>query len=173
MATLNLNRRKHADFAGSFASVAIVVCMGVEPANARSAVPFTQTLVLVFIGGSIGALLRGLMMFGVRGADAEPLLLLAINTAGSFALGLLIAWLSTKPLSPRIHHLRALIGTGLIGGFTSYSALAVLTVQLESTNFGLGVAYALATLALGVGAAWAGVALGNGLSRSTKREIAS
>lgn len=173
MATLKLNRRKHADFAGSFASVAIVVSMGVEPANVSSAAPFPQTLVLVFLGGSIGALLRGLMIFGVRGADAEPVLVLAINTAGSFALGMLVAWLSTKPLSPRIHRLRALIGTGLIAGFTSYSALAVLTVQLESTRFGTGVAYALGTLALGIGAAWVGGAVGARLNTSSKREVSS
>lgn len=170
MATLERNRREHADFDGSFVSVGIVVNMDVESRKSGAQTPAVSTFLLVFLGGAIGALLRALLLFGVQGEDAEPILLLAINTAGSFALGALVGWLSSRPLSPRIHQLRALIGTGLIGGFTSYSALALLTFQLGGSSWGVAAIYAVATLLIGLVAAWLGLILGARIGKRFDRE---
>ena len=59
------------------------------------------------------------------------------------------------------HRLSLLLGTGLLGGFTTYSALAVDTVQLLRTDqTGLAAAYALGTLLLGALATWLGIVIG-------------
>lgn len=163
MATLERIWREHADFAGSFLRVSlisIVVSMSASDATETAGASFMQTLFLVFLGGALGALLRALMMFGVQGEDAEPLLLLAINTAGSFALGALMGWLGSRPRASNTPKIRALVGTGLIGGFTSYSSLALLTVQIGASQFWLAAGYALVTLILGIAAAWIGLRIG-------------
>lgn len=173
MATLKRNRRKSADFDGSFFAVGIVTCMTVEPQNSGEQPPSVATFLLVFLGGGLGAVLRALLVIGVQGEDAEPILLLAINTSGSFALGALIGWLASRALTSRIHQLRALIGTGLIGGFTSYSSLALLTVQLGSHNVGVAAIYAVSTLLIGLAAAWFGLWVGTRFSRRVTREVAA
>lgn len=147
--------------------------MTVESLNSGAQSPTASTFLLVFLGGGLGALLRALLVFGVQGQDAEPIVLLAINTSGSFALGALIGWLASRPLAPRIHQLRALVGAGLIGGFTSYSALALLTVQLGSRNVGVAVIYVVSTLLIGLTAAWLGLWVGTRFSRRNANEVAA
>ena len=56
--------------------------------------------------------------------------------------------------------LRLLIGTGVLGGFTTYSALAIDTgVLAVSGHVPIAVGYALATIILGAGATFAGIAI--------------
>ena len=72
--------------------------------------------VLVFLGGGLGAVLRwsiGLVVDGWWGV-------LIANIVGSFLLGLLVA----SPLWGE-RHLMAFLGTGLLGGFTTYSTFNV------------------------------------------------
>jgi CrcB protein len=72
--------------------------------------------VLVFLGGGLGAVLRwsvGLVVDGWWGV-------LVANIVGSFLLGLLVA----SPLWGE-RHLMAFLGTGLLGGFTTYSTFNV------------------------------------------------
>jgi CrcB protein len=78
---------------------------------------------------------------------------LVVNVVGALALGFLVARL--WPSAPT--WLRAGLGTGLLGSFTTFSALAVDLVQLP---LGLAALYLVATLALGFAAAFAGLALG-------------
>ncbi|WP_197555014.1 fluoride efflux transporter FluC [Trueperella pecoris] len=74
---------------------------------------------LVGLGGAIGAVLRHLLTLG----SVHPVaVIFGINIAGAFLLGLLAATVSGKP--------RLFLGTGILGGFTTYSALAVDTVRL-------------------------------------------
>jgi fluoride exporter len=57
--------------------------------------------------------------------------------------------------------LRAGLGVGLLGSFTTFSALAVSLVALTSLNeWMLALLYLVASIALGLGAAWAGLRLG-------------
>jgi fluoride exporter len=85
----------------------------------------------------------------------QPTSTLAINVAGSFALGLLVArlWSSAAPW------LRAGLGAGLLGSFTTFSALAVTVVSLGVTWS--AALYLVASVTLGLLAAWAGLRLGS------------
>ena len=84
----------------------------------------------------------------------QPLSTLAINVVGSFALGLLVArlWSSAAPW------LRAGLGAGLLGSFTTFSAVAVTLVHL-GVSWSAALYLAL-TLALGLAGAWAGLRIG-------------
>ncbi|WP_051172784.1 CrcB family protein [Microbacterium indicum] len=73
-------------------------------------------LPLVVAGGAVGALLRYL----IAPTSAQFAWLIGINVVGSIALGVVFGVLSDR--HPR---LRMLLGTGLLGGFTSYSSFAV------------------------------------------------
>ncbi|GLZ33896.1 hypothetical protein Lesp02_60840 [Lentzea sp. NBRC 105346] len=66
---------------------------------------------LVSLGGGLGALARYLL-------SAGPWSIFGINVAGSFLIGALMA---SAP-SPRV---RAFLGTGVLGGFTTFSAYAL------------------------------------------------
>ena len=98
-----------------------------------------------------------------------PVAVLGINVAGAFVLGLLLERLLRAGADdgPR-RDLRLLAGTGVLGGFTTYSALAADTATLLADgHLGRAVSYALGTLVLGLAAAWAGLRCGGlGAGRS-------
>ena len=115
------------------------------------------TALLVALAGAGGALARyGLS--ALTAGDATLWLTMAINVAGSFLLGVLVAggWGSDVT--------RSALGAGFLGGFTTYSTFSVQTVMTaDSGRWSLAGGYVAATLALGVAAALAGVALGRAL----------
>jgi fluoride exporter len=80
-------------------------------------------LLIVMIGGAGGVAVRAAIVLPI-GDTAHPLVVpsvtMAINIVGSFLLGLL-----TGVLGERRPGLRLLVGTGFLGGFTTYSAFAV------------------------------------------------
>ncbi len=82
---------------------------------------------------------------------------LIINTVGALALGTLVA--RVWPVAPG--WVRAGLGAGVLGSFTTFSALAVSIVSLShSGQAPLALAYLGVTLVLGFGAAWLGLRLG-------------
>jgi len=83
-------------------------------------------LLLVALGGALGASLRylsGIVMLRWLG-PAFPWGTLVVNVIGSFAMGLLIAWLS-KRTGGASNELRLFLATGLLGGFTTFSAFSL------------------------------------------------
>ena len=81
-----------------------------------------RVLGLTVTGGAVGVLARGLILAPVSEPAAAPWTTLAINVGGSLLLGLIVGWLDDRrPLA------RAFLGTGVMGGFTTYSAFAVAT----------------------------------------------
>ena len=115
-------------------------------------------IALVFAGGFAGTVLRAWLQETVPTATAVllqgvPLTTLAINVVGSFLLGwLVVAW-------ARRTRLRLLLGTGLLGGFTTYSALSADTVELLGAGrVGVAALYGVGTVVLGLVAAAAGMA---------------
>lgn len=80
--------------------------------------------------------------------------MLIANTIGAFLIGALTARL------PKATDLRLLLGTGALGGFTTYSAFMTGTIGLWADAPLLAVAYAAGSLVLGVGAAALGLRLG-------------
>ena len=121
-----------------------------------------RSIALVFAGGALGTGTRSALSTAVPHFEGVPLAVLGINVLGAFWLGLLLERLArTGADDGRRRDLRLLVGTGVLGGFTTYSALAADTATLLIEGHpGRAVAYALATLVLGLGAAWAGLRCG-------------
>ncbi len=120
---------------------------------------------LVFVGGSLGVLARTSLDRAFPTGTGFPTTTFAINLVGALALAVLIETLALR--GPDAGHRRALrlaLGTGILGGFTTYSALAVQTDELlRSGHAAMALAYGVATVAFGliasiigiVGARWA------------------
>lgn len=123
----------------------------------------SRLVALVAAGGTVGVLARDLLTRAV-GATSWPVATFAINLVGAFALGLLLASLRRHgPDAGRLLHARLLLGTGVLGGFTTYSALAVGTVELaQDDRLVAALAYGLGTVVLGLGAVGLGSAAGRG-----------
>lgn len=83
-----------------------------------------QQMLLVMVGGALGAGARfGLGQWATaRFASAFPFATLAINLLGCFAMGALAAWLARGGSD---ESLRLLLGVGLLGGFTTFSAFSL------------------------------------------------
>jgi len=116
-------------------------------------------VVLVFVGGGIGALLRYLVSlgFGSFWAGAFPLGTFAINLAGCFAIGVLAGLSERLPVDPQ---LRLFLQTGILGGFTTFSAFGLEALQLaQRGEWGTAAAYVLGSNLLGLALAFAGFAL--------------
>ena len=119
-----------------------------------------RIVILVFVGGGIGALARELLMLGVRvGYDGFPLDILAANIVGSFILGTAAALHARARIGDVAN---AFVGTGFCGGFTTFSAFSLDAALLwERGEAGLAALYVGASVVLSL----AGVAAGLGLSR--------
>ena len=117
-----------------------------------------RDLAAVLVGGVVGTGLRLAIDTAVPHTDAAfPLSTLVVNSVGAFVLGALVAriW-STAP-----SWLKAGLGAGLLGSFTTFSAFAVSLVSLTAAGEGMpALGYLGLTLVLGLGAAWLGLALG-------------
>jgi CrcB protein len=89
-----------------------------------------------------------------------PLATLTVNVVGAFLLGALLQSLASPSVDAEHgRRLRLFAGTGVLGGFTTYSALATETLTLLPDHPGTVVGYALATVVLGGVASAAGITL--------------
>lgn len=124
-------------------------------------------IALVFVGGAVGTLARYLLALALPPVGGLPIATLLVNVVGAFLLGVLLGGIAKRGAeSRRGRTLRLLIGTGVMGGFTTYSTLAVETAQLIGGGNGwLGAGYALGTLVIGLGASLLGIAAGAALVR--------
>ena len=103
-------------------------------------------LLLVVVGGGIGAGIRHLTNMGaLRLAGPNfPWGTMAINIVGSFAMGLFIAVLARRGGS---NELRLFVATGILGGFTTFSAFSLDFATLWERGATLpALAYALASV---------------------------
>lgn len=117
--------------------------------------PVAALLVLVAVGGALGALGRhGLSVVLPAGPGGFPVATLLTNVIGCLALGLLVA------LRPRARWLRPFLGAGVLGGFTTVSAFALESSRLLADAPLLGLSYVALSLASGLGAAAAGLRWG-------------
>ena len=122
---------------------------------------------LVFTGGTLGTLARYAVSLAVPAWGDVPAATLGINVVGAFALGWLIsALLRAGDDAGWRRAVRLFAGTGVLGGFTTYSALAVDTDGLLlASHPGAGAVYAVATVVVGAAASLAGMGLGTITSR--------
>ena len=120
-----------------------------------------STLSLVALGGAIGASLRWLWGVGVlrlTGPSDFPVAILGANVFGSFLMGLFVVFAAQRGLT----QLSPFVMTGLLGGFTTFSAFSLETMTLiERGQMGAAVFY----VCLSVGLSVAGLALGLMIAR--------
>jgi len=125
-----------------------------------------RSFALVAIGGAAGTLARHWIAEALAGDRLFPLPTFLVNVTGSFALGALLAVLLVRGHRASANRMRLLLGTGFLGGYTTYSALAVETdTLLRGDHVALGRAYAVGSVVAGLVAALAGVAAGRAVAR--------
>jgi len=117
---------------------------------------------LVFAGGGAGAVLRFWLAEWVRQFDwgrQFPWATFIINVVGSFVLGVVAtAFAGDEKASWRL-----LLGTGVCGGFTTFSTFSVETLQMiEQQRYFAAGGYALGSVLAGLLGAWAGWRLAKG-----------
>ncbi|PVE75391.1 fluoride efflux transporter CrcB [Microbacterium testaceum] len=111
----------------------------------------------VVIAGGVGAAVRYLVDVAVRRRTGErfPWGILVVNLTGALALGLVTPLAADEAW-------RWIIGTGLLGGYTTFSAVAVTTALLaEEGRTRTSVAYAVASFVGSVIAAAIGLSVGS------------
>lgn len=126
----------------------------------RHAFPPWRSVLLVLLGGTVGTGLREAITLVTPRVGDVPVATVGINVVGAFLLGILLERLARGgPDAGTRDDLRLLLGVGALGGFTTYSALAMDTVLLGSQDPAIALVYALGTLVIGAIASWAGIAV--------------
>jgi CrcB protein len=83
-----------------------------------------------------------------------------VNVVGSFLMGAIAGWLAFKAGEGWSQPIRLFLTTGILGGFTTFSAFSLDAVLIsERGQIGLAVAYVAASVALSIGGLLAGLAL--------------
>ena len=119
-----------------------------------------MTILWVALGGALGSAARYLVNVGAGRAFgmAFPWHTLIVNIVGCFAMGVLIELLARK-LNVGLDT-RAFLTTGLLGGFTTFSAFSLdFALLVERKTFGLAGAYAAGSVVLSLAAVFAGLSL--------------
>ena len=119
-----------------------------------------RRLLLVVAGGTLGTALRLGLALAIPDAAGLPLSTLTANAVGALLIGVLAARLPTSS------DLRVFLATGMLGGFTTYSAFAVHVVSTYSGAPVVGLL--LAAVSLFGGALAAAVGLGSGERLGTR-----
>ncbi|MFJ2863010.1 fluoride efflux transporter CrcB [Kitasatospora sp. NPDC087314] len=117
------------------------------------------TVAVVAVGGAIGAVARyGAGLAWANGPTAFPWTTLLINVVGCAVIGVFLVVITEgRPAHPL---LRPFFGTGVLGGFTTFSTYAVDIRRLvEAGRPGIGLAYLGLTLLGALGAVWAAAVL--------------
>lgn len=116
-------------------------------------------LAVVMAGGALGAAIRfALGSWLLRQADGFPWSTLAVNLAGSFAVGFAFAWLENRHGAL---HWRAFLIVGVLGAMTTYSALMLECLLLgRAGRSGMLLVYLGLSLVLGLALVWAGARTG-------------
>jgi CrcB protein len=115
---------------------------------------------IVFLGAGIGGALRHAVnvgasrLFGYSFAYGT----LIVNVSGSFLMGLLAGYFAFRPgLS---QHVRLFLTTGVLGGFTTFSAFSLDTALLvERHAYGAAAGYVVGSVAASISALFFGLAM--------------
>ena len=115
---------------------------------------------LIFLGGGIGSMLRhvvnqtGAALFG----PTFPWGTLLVNIVGSLAMGLLAGWSASRSEGGQL--IRLFLATGILGGFTTFSAFSLDVALLwQRGQTGAAVVYALGSVTVAIIGVFAGLAI--------------
>lgn len=122
-----------------------------------------RRILLVALGGTIGTAARLTLGLMIPDAAGFPVAVLLANILGALLIGVVAARLSASA------DLRIFLGTGVLGGFTTYSAFTTGTVALWTDAPPVAAAYAIGSLVLGLGAAVLGLRIGR--SRTAREDM--
>ena len=123
---------------------------------------------VVVIGGALGSGARYGVSHLLPTQDGFPVGTFVENVVGAFLLGLLLETLLRAGAEDRTRRmLRLGLGTGVLGGFTTYSALALEVERLWARGeMGLALGYGLGSVVLGTFTATLGIVLAARARRS-------
>ena len=113
---------------------------------------------IVFLGSGLGGVARYLLNNFVTAlaGSSFPWGILAINVTGSTAIGLVAGWFAFRGDSPA--DVRLFLTTGILGGYTTFSAFSLDTALLyERGQSGLAALYVAASVALSILGLFAGL----------------
>ncbi|TCK98877.1 camphor resistance protein CrcB [Shimia isoporae] len=120
----------------------------------------------VALGGAVGAALRYLVglsivrAIGPSALSGFPIAIITVNVIGSFLMGVFVVAAAQRGLT----HFSPLVMTGLLGGFTTFSAFSLETVTLiERGQWGAAGVYVALSVVGSVGALFLGVLVARGV----------
>lgn len=120
-----------------------------------------STTLQVALGGAIGAALRFLIGVGIfrLSGPGFPLAVMSVNVFGSFLMGLFVVFAAKTSNT----HLSPFIMTGILGGFTTFSAFSLEAYTLfERGQFGSAAIYVFGSVIFSIGGLVAGLLLARG-----------
>jgi CrcB protein len=121
-----------------------------------------MTTLQVALGGAIGAILRFLTGIGILRlvGPGFPLTVLGVNVLGSFFMGLFVVFATQRGVT----QLNPFVLTGLLGGFTTFSAFSLEAVHLfERGAMGQALAYVVISVVLSIGGLILGLMIARGM----------
>jgi len=121
---------------------------------------FSMVYLIVFLGGGIGAALRhGVNLAAARTlGTAFPYGTLTVNIVGSLVMGLLAAYFAFK--GDASQHWRLFLTTGILGGFTTFSAFSLdVALLYERGQIAMAALYVGVSVCISIAALFAGFAL--------------
>lgn len=121
-----------------------------------------STRIRVALGGAIGASLRFLTGVGILRlvGSSFPLAIFGINVLGSLLMGMFVVFAAHRGFT----QLNPFVLTGLLGGFTTFSAFSLEAFSLfERGAFGLAVLYVSLSVGLSIGSLVLGLIIARGI----------
>lgn len=127
-----------------------------------------RLLLLACLGGAIGSGARYLLTIACQRAFGPrfPWSTLIANVTGCLVMGVLAGWLATRATgaSPDAQTLRVFLATGILGGYTTFSAFSLdFATLIERGDMGAAFGYVTASVAVSLAAVFAGLLLARGV----------
>ena len=133
-----------------------------KPSTSAHCTHMFMTVLQVALGGAIGAVLRFLAGVGILRlvGPGFPLAVMTVNILGSFAIGMFVVYAAQRGMA----YLTPLVMTGLLGGFTTFSAFSLEVVTLfERGSMGQALGYVTLSVVLSIGGLILGLMIARGI----------